>query len=60
MVQFFCSLHHFEAKTTTNSELFEMLKYLERFPRYKKKKKNRKILKLRFFEKIGRFKKFQK
>ena len=29
-------------------------------PEILKKKKNRKILKLRFFEKIGRFKKFQK
>ena len=29
-----------------------MLKYIERFPRYSKKKQNRKILKLRFVEKI--------
>ena len=49
---------HFKAYDTTNSKLFEFLKYLERFPRYLKNKKNRKILKLRFFKKIGHFKKF--
>ena len=31
-------LHHFKADNTTNSELFEFLKYLERFPRYSKNK----------------------
>ena len=32
-------LHHFKADNTTNSELFEFLKYLEGLPRYSINKK---------------------
>ena len=51
--QFYCSLHHFKAKTTTNSELFEMLKYFERFLRYSKKKKIEKFLSRDFLNKLA-------
>ena len=37
-------LHHFKAYNTTISELFEILKYLEQFPRYPKNKKIKKFL----------------
>ena len=46
-------LHHFKAYTTTNSELFELYKYLEWLPRHSTKKTNRKILKLRFLKKMA-------
>ena len=36
-------LRNFKAYNTTNSELFEFLKYLEQFPRYSKNKENQKI-----------------
>ena len=66
-------LHHFKAYNTTNSELFEFLKYLERFPRYSKNKKkvflhkilqdivDKTVKKLRFYDAFKYFlKNFEK